>query len=1037
MDGRLIIAVNRNIRLPKNAAAVLVVPEGSIIDNVEDFVKGRLHARWHMPKPLKVSTTDTALWEKRCEEVRNSWKDKFYFKEEKEPEPGLRPPQIGALHAVLAHWKVTHSPATIVMPTGTGKTETMLALLIREQITRLLVVVPTNALREQIGNKFKTLGLLKRFGIISPDCKHPLVCTLSKRPTNKTEVDNIFKRSNVIVTTMAILSGCNDEVVKEMADICSHLFIDEAHHIPAPSWDKFRKYFKSKPIVQFTATPFRTDGKYIDGKIIFNYPLKKAQAEGYFKPIQFIAVNEWKREQADMEIARIAVEQLKKDLSSNLDHILMARTSDIKRASEIHKLYLNDYPDYNPILIHSNLPKKSQSKALEMLLNRKTRIVVCVQMLGEGFDLPELKIAALHDIHKSLAITLQFTGRFTRKKDTIGNATVVANIAVPGVEEALQDLYADDADWNSLLQVLSEGATGRQILRSDFLKEFRDVPEEIPLQNIFPKMSTVVFRTSCSRWNPEKAVESIKERNIFVNPTVNHTHNVVLFITRETEPVPWGNIREIQNIQWHLYVVHWNKDLGLLFINSSNNASHHENIAKSIAGQDVQLIHGEEIFRSLHDVNYLILMNLGLNHSISRAMRFTMYMGSDVASGLRGPESQNKIKSNLFGKGYEKGDRTTIGCSQKGRIWSYRVAYDMAAWVKWCEQIGKKLIDSSINTESIFKNVIIPERIIKRPNLYPLTIEWPEEFLERQELLTNISICDRSVAFFDADLELLNPSRDGKLCFRVAVADRTADYEIRFINGGVEYVAINEQTANVLLGKKIISLSDAFRENWPIVRFENGGFLNYDELCTPRQPEKRTPFDKGEIIQWKWDGIDIRKESQTEKKLNDSIQFKVIQELISSGRYDVVFNDDGPNEIADVIALKEVDSKLIVDLFHCKFSSSSTPGARVDDLYAVCGQAIRSVYWKGSLARMFERMRFREMSYRDQKGISRFELGDFSDMINIGKKVHTLTAEFNIYIVQPGLSCAAAENNQLELLSATDVYLNDTYAVKLFVIASS
>jgi hypothetical protein len=31
-------------------------------------------------------------------------------------------------------------------------------------------------------------------------------------------------------------------------------------------------------------------------------------------------------------------------------------------------------------------------------------------MLGEGFDMPELKIAAFHDIKKSLAITLQLAG---------------------------------------------------------------------------------------------------------------------------------------------------------------------------------------------------------------------------------------------------------------------------------------------------------------------------------------------------------------------------------------------------------------------------------------------------------------------------------------------------------------------------------------------------------------------------------------------------------------------------------------------------
>ena len=62
---------------------------------------------------------------------------------------GLRGPQIGAVHAVHAHWSVSDAPATIVMPTGTGKTETMLSILVSAGCRRLLVVVPTDALRTQ------------------------------------------------------------------------------------------------------------------------------------------------------------------------------------------------------------------------------------------------------------------------------------------------------------------------------------------------------------------------------------------------------------------------------------------------------------------------------------------------------------------------------------------------------------------------------------------------------------------------------------------------------------------------------------------------------------------------------------------------------------------------------------------------------------------------------------------------------------------------------------------------------------------------
>lgn len=55
---------------------------------------------------------------------------------------GLRSPQLGAIHAVLGYWTTKRSePATVVMPTGTGKTETMLGLLVAARPDRLLAAM--------------------------------------------------------------------------------------------------------------------------------------------------------------------------------------------------------------------------------------------------------------------------------------------------------------------------------------------------------------------------------------------------------------------------------------------------------------------------------------------------------------------------------------------------------------------------------------------------------------------------------------------------------------------------------------------------------------------------------------------------------------------------------------------------------------------------------------------------------------------------------------------------------------------------------
>ncbi|MCI0393072.1 MAG: hypothetical protein MOB07_30440 [Acidobacteria bacterium] len=126
-------------------------------------------------------------------------------------------------------------------------------------------------------------------------------------------------------------------------------------------------------------------------------------------------------------------------------------------------------------------------------------------------------------MHKSLAITLQFTGRFTRTSSNIGDATMIANIGLGQIDETLQDLYAEDADWNFLLRRMSEGETGRQARKSEFLDGFTDPPTEIPLQNIFPKMSAVVYRTRCINWRPKGVLEAIKESRLYVKPAVNQT----------------------------------------------------------------------------------------------------------------------------------------------------------------------------------------------------------------------------------------------------------------------------------------------------------------------------------------------------------------------------------------------------------------------------------------------------------------------------------------------------------------------------------
>ena len=173
-SGSNVLIVRPNTKLDRVPLAYSRVLRGEVVtvDAPEvDLSKAEWlrHEQLGVPVPLEV--------------VLDSWRGAFRYIEE-DPEHnviGLRPPQIGALHAVHAHWSVAEDTATVVMPTGTGKTDTMLAVLVSARCTRVLVVVPTDALRQQLANRFLTLGILKRqdAGILDAGVLWPAVCTLN------------------------------------------------------------------------------------------------------------------------------------------------------------------------------------------------------------------------------------------------------------------------------------------------------------------------------------------------------------------------------------------------------------------------------------------------------------------------------------------------------------------------------------------------------------------------------------------------------------------------------------------------------------------------------------------------------------------------------------------------------------------------------------------------------------------------------------------------------------------------------------------
>ena len=537
--------------------------------------------------------------------VRDSWRPGITFKSASSitSSDGLRRAQLGAVHAVLAYWSTGNKePATVVLPTGTGKTETMLALLVEARIERLLVVVPTDALRGQLAGKFEQLGLLGTLGVLPPGALKPAVGRLTGGCRSRDEMEEFLAATQVIIATPNSIAASEPASKDLLLQHCSALFFDEAHHVRARTWTSIRDAFKGKPILQFTATPFREDGKHLQGKFVYVFPLREAQADGVFSRIEYESI--FDLVEPDRAIATRAIEVLRADREAGLDHIVMARCSTHASAEAVHALYRDLAPDLGPVVLHSGMTERRRGAALREVESRRSRIVVCVDMLGEGFDLPNLKIAALHDPRQSLGPTLQFTGRFARVAAGTGDAKVLAGRSEKLFDRRLSRLYTEDADWNLVIAELSSNAATAQEEVTEFEEGFGSAETRVATRSIAPKMSTVVFETTCKDWSPESVLEVVHVDDVLTLPLpINRVANVLWFVRRTRGTVPWVEGPGVEDVVHDLFVLHWDREAGLLFINHSANEGVNSDLAHAVAGDDARLVSGESVFRAMGDAD--------------------------------------------------------------------------------------------------------------------------------------------------------------------------------------------------------------------------------------------------------------------------------------------------------------------------------------------------------------------------------------------------------------------------------------------------
>ncbi|MEZ4938765.1 MAG: DEAD/DEAH box helicase family protein [Crocinitomicaceae bacterium] len=865
----------------------------------------------------------------------------------------MRNAQLGAIHAIGSHFTLyNEDPALIVMPTGSGKTAilTIASFLLRSK--RVLVLSSTVLVRGQIVKEFKQLQTLKKLNVVHNELECPTVYEVKGPIKNQEQWDQISQFDVVVGIPNSISEGI--ENYKPLDDLFDLILVDEAHHIPAKTWGSAINSFPNSRKIYFTATPFRRDVTEVPGKIAYNYPLSKAFEDKIFGEIGFIPVNSQKQESKDLAIALKTEEIFNKDRNDGFEHYLLVRTDTKDHADQLANLY-SSKTKLNLRKIHSRLSFRTIERTIKDLKAKKLDGIITVNMLGEGFDFPNLKIAAIHAPHKSLAATLQFIGRFARTNvDNIGAAKFLAleNDIIVGNEK----LYKEDKVWNEVIQNLSEnriskeGSIKTHIDTYEQTQDTRSIRfDQISLYNLTPYTHVKIYRVADFLIHGEINISSHQ----IVQHYISEEHNAVVFVTKEQTKPKWLSSDELVNTQHHLFMIYYDKETRLLFINSSiKTPKFYDSLILNFISSEPQKVPKSQIHKVLLGLNNTRIFNMGLqNRSSSSGESYVTKAGPNTENTVTASDGRMYSNGHIFGTADENGTSITIGYSSGAKVWSQGY-FQLPEFIKWCKKIGNKIIsDGIVKTNSGFDNIPVPTVIDKvNSNAIPYAAIFNNVVYEKIPTILNIKNgnIQNAIPLIEFDINILgNECTESK--FSIDLCNDLLDIQIEF-SFGDHYHYRQELDSQILIQYDNRESEDFldFLNHYPFTFYltDFSTLQNNNELIAGGNYEY-LPFDKSKIqtVNWTAYNCDITNEFQ-ESKIKGKISIhECISTILKSKDSNVIIYDHGTGEVADFITLKSDTNSILVELYHVKGAGGAKPGDRVNDIYEVCGQAIKSLIW--------------------------------------------------------------------------------------------